>query len=85
MSNLKKKKNLSDGDPCNHPGCLSHMSHPCEGCGRVAGKPISNLERKKPSQRVRELVVYGRDGVKYEAVLALSVEQLADQLEKEEI
>lgn len=28
---------LPDGVPCSHPGCLSHVSHPCEGCGRVAG------------------------------------------------
>ena len=27
----------ADGVPCNHPGCLSHVSHPCEGCGRVSG------------------------------------------------
>jgi hypothetical protein len=25
------------GEPCDHPGCLSHVSHPCEGCGRVGG------------------------------------------------
>lgn len=24
------------GIPCNHPGCASHLSHPCEGCGRYA-------------------------------------------------
>jgi hypothetical protein len=29
---------LKDGEPCGHPGCLFHVSHPCEGCGRVAGK-----------------------------------------------
>lgn len=28
---------LRDGEPCGHPGCLSHVSHPCEGCGRVGG------------------------------------------------
>lgn len=28
---------LVDGVPCAHPGCLHHVSHPCEGCGRVAG------------------------------------------------
>ena len=28
---------LKDGEPCTHPGCLSHDSHPCEGCGRIAG------------------------------------------------
>lgn len=30
--------NLRDGEPCRHPGCLSHISHPCEGCGRIAGR-----------------------------------------------
>jgi len=29
---------IPDGVPCGHPGCLSHRSHPCEGCGRIAGK-----------------------------------------------
>lgn len=28
---------LRDREPCDHPGCLSHVTHPCEGCGRVAG------------------------------------------------
>lgn len=23
---------------CTHPGCLAHISHPCEGCGRITGK-----------------------------------------------
>jgi hypothetical protein len=27
-----------DGEPCSHPGCLRHITHPCEGCGRIAGK-----------------------------------------------
>lgn len=29
---------LGPGEPCGHPGCLSHVSHPCEGCGRIAGR-----------------------------------------------
>lgn len=28
---------LKDGIPCYHIGCLNHISHPCEGCGRVNG------------------------------------------------
>jgi hypothetical protein len=28
---------LKEGVPCEHPGCLSHLSHPCEGCGRTGG------------------------------------------------
>jgi protein gp37 len=23
--------------PCEHPGCYHHVTHPCEGCGRVGG------------------------------------------------
>lgn len=31
-------KMLRPDEPCDHPGCLSHVSHPCEGCGRIAGR-----------------------------------------------
>lgn len=24
--------------PCSHPGCYSHVTHPCEGCGRIQGR-----------------------------------------------
>lgn len=38
--------NLPDGVPCSHSGCLSHLSHPCEGCGRIGGrKKTSVLDR----------------------------------------
>jgi hypothetical protein len=26
---------LKPGEPCSHPGCCSHITHPCEGCGRT--------------------------------------------------
>jgi hypothetical protein len=29
---------LKDGEPCDHPGCQNHISHPCEKCGRIAAK-----------------------------------------------
>lgn len=29
---------FKSGEPCDHPGCLNHITHPCEGCGRVAGE-----------------------------------------------
>lgn len=32
--------NWKDGKSCDHPGCLSHVSHPCEVCGRIGGRPI---------------------------------------------
>lgn len=27
-----------DGEPCSHPGCASHISHPCEVCSRIGAK-----------------------------------------------
>ena len=27
-----------DGEPCSHPGCSQHLSHPCEGCGRYLSR-----------------------------------------------
>lgn len=26
---------------CDHPGCLNHKTHPCEKCGRTAGKLLT--------------------------------------------
>lgn len=34
---------LKDGQPCQHPGCLSHVSHPCEGCHRIGGRKMKDL------------------------------------------
>jgi hypothetical protein len=40
-----------DGVPCSHPGCLHHLSHPCEGCGRVGGRSQHLGERAvEPTQ-----------------------------------
>jgi hypothetical protein len=36
---------LRDGEPCSHPGCLKHVTHPCEGCGRVGGRTACQHER----------------------------------------
>lgn len=33
---LHNIKTLGKGIPCNHPGCCSHESHPCEICSRIA-------------------------------------------------
>lgn len=33
----KNETSLKDGEPCDHRGCLSHVTHPCEGCGRIGG------------------------------------------------
>jgi len=30
---------IGDRGPCSHPGCMAHVTHPCEGCGRQWGLP----------------------------------------------
>lgn len=39
------RRPLRDGEPCGHPGCLSHHSHPCEGCGRTGGRGSTPARR----------------------------------------
>jgi len=34
----ERLRSLRPDQPCGHPGCLHHVSHPCEGCGRIAGR-----------------------------------------------
>ena len=34
FSPIKRKGYIG---PCDHPGCASHVSHPCEKCGRQWG------------------------------------------------
>ena len=29
---------VSAGEACEHIGCLKHVTHPCEKCGRIAGR-----------------------------------------------
>ena len=29
---------VESGKPCGHSGCLSHVTKPCEGCGRINGQ-----------------------------------------------
>lgn len=31
---------FNDGEPCHHLGCRSHISHPCEGCGRIGAQGV---------------------------------------------
>jgi len=32
---------MKDGQPCSHPGCASHVTHPCECCGRAQGRTVA--------------------------------------------
>lgn len=49
--NWEAIRTLRDGEPCNHRGCLSHISHPCEGCGRIAGGQIKGYVKEGPKSR----------------------------------
>jgi hypothetical protein len=42
---------LEDGKPCGHPGCLNHVSHPCEGCGRIGGRKMERTERADEARK----------------------------------
>jgi hypothetical protein len=50
---------LRDGEPCNHPGCLSHISHPCEGCGRTAGVGVYEPRTDSSESSLKWRLVWG--------------------------
>lgn len=35
-----------DREPCTHKGCLSHITHPCEVCGRIAGRNATRVKKR---------------------------------------
>lgn len=45
---LRDPMRWKPGQPCDHPGCLSHISHPCDGCGRIGGLPPAASETGTP-------------------------------------
>lgn len=41
MLNIDEREILfDDSEPCRHFGCKAHITHPCEGCGRIAARGI---------------------------------------------
>ena len=43
----------ADHESCKHRGCLHHISHPCEYCGRINGNGIAEImvtPIKKPKE-----------------------------------
>lgn len=45
---------LKEFEPCDHPGCLNHVTHPCEGCGRIGGRFMTEIIR--PDEMYKEHV-----------------------------
>jgi len=54
-----ERPQYKDGEPCKHIGCLNHVSHPCEGCGRIAGRSKPKPEGRKAEADHRQLVDVG--------------------------
>ena len=42
---ILESEELKDGEPCSHRGCLNHVTHPCEGCGRIGGNVTRVLDK----------------------------------------
>ena len=51
IRNDKRLPRLVPGEPCRNPGCLSHISHPCEGCGRIGGRYPGKNTKEAASER----------------------------------
>ena len=46
---------LKDHEPCSHKGCLNHITHPCEGCGRISGIK-KDLKNKTKGESITDLL-----------------------------
>ena len=40
VNDILEKALEDDQEPCDHPGCARHHSHPCEKCGKIQGEKI---------------------------------------------
>ena len=61
------------GQPCDHPGCASHVSHPCERCGRIAARGEATIPFKTDLIYLRDLAFERetRETIRYTAALQL--------------
>ena len=68
----KTSKQLRDGEPCGHPGCLAHISHPCEVCGRIGGR-MDEIDKKIEEYcqiiEKKAVTIYGEDDDPFGSVL----------------
>lgn len=54
---MKAGQPLKAGQPCIHPGCAAHLSHPCEECGRYAAGLANGPDIEAAKVYVRELAL----------------------------
>lgn len=87
-------RQLKSGEPCDHQGCLSHVSHPCEGCGRIGGQGeyvprVSRFTEQRQTGRTTQLLKYTPKGgifvwcnnyIEYPKELARRLERLDIQV-----
>jgi hypothetical protein len=43
---------LINGQPCSHPGCMNHITHPCEECGRIGRRKIHRFDIMKTNPKL---------------------------------
>lgn len=72
---------LRDGEPCSHRGCLNHISHPCEGCGRVAGRWV--IESAIEAYKFGFSTTY--DGDKHKIIFGTQCNRCGKYFEDEEM
>lgn len=46
---------MREGESYSHKGCLSHISHPCEGCGRIGGRTLRTYIVKADISKIKDI------------------------------
>jgi hypothetical protein len=46
---------MREGKSYSHKGCLSHISHPCEGCGRIGGRTLRAYIVKADISKIKDI------------------------------
>ena len=73
----------ASGEPCKHPGCKSHISHPCEGCGRVGSIGNTTVyerwETKNIGEKDRTILGLQIEIQNYDKCLTEIVDLVSDQ------
>ena len=54
---FEPRPTLQPGQPCSHPGCACHLSHPCEGCGRYAAGTANGPDVEYARRYIEKLAV----------------------------
>lgn len=67
---------------CKHPGCANHVTHPCEGCGRITGAELKQIIYEHGGSRIylenpytRELLADTYGNVKIAEVVRKALEE----------